>query len=111
MGERPEMTYRFEQHGRAEVTIFRIARVDARAGAKATRYFKRLLTLGEEHALRVASEALRQLPAARARWPKWSRPAGLQAHEEELILPAFLLADGRSVEQVEQVVSTGGRGY
>lgn len=25
MGERPEMTYRFEQHGRAEVTIFRIA--------------------------------------------------------------------------------------
>ena len=103
--------YRFEQHGRAEVTIFSIAGVEARAGAKSTRYFRKLLAHGEDHALKVTREALRRLPEARQRWPKWSRPAGLQSHEEELILPAFLLADGKTVEQVDAIVAQGGKGF
>jgi hypothetical protein len=103
--------YRFETHGRAEVTILSLEGVEARAGAKSTRYFRKLLTLGEDHALQVAREALRRLPEARTRWPTWSRPAGLQPHEQELILPAFLLADGRSVEQVDQIVADGGSGF
>ena len=35
----------------------------------------------------------------------------LWSHEQELILPAFLLADGRSVEQVDRIVADGGKGY
>jgi hypothetical protein len=105
------VNYRFEMHGRAEVTIFSIDGIEARAGAKSTRYFKRLLGLGEDHAIRVTSEALRRLPEARQRWPKWSRPAGLRPDEEELILPAYLLADGKSPEQIDAIVASGGKGF
>jgi hypothetical protein len=106
------VSYRFERDRSAEVTIFSIDGVPARAGAKATRYFRRLLERGEKEALHVAAEALRRVDEARARWPDWPRPSGLRSPDEtELILPALLLADGWAIDRIDRVVATGGRGF
>jgi hypothetical protein len=106
--------YRFERHGRAEVTVFDLGGVRARTGAKGTRRFRQELAAGEAPARRLVDEALRRMPEVRRRWPwkDWPRPAGYDpAEEHEIVLPAFLLAAGESVESVDGVVRTGGRGY
>lgn len=101
--------YRFEQHGRATVTVFDFGDVQARTGAKGTRFFKKVLESNTDPR-RVAEEALRRMDEVRRRWPwpDWPKPAGLQSHEQEIVLPAFLLATGEDPERVDKLVRRGG---
>jgi hypothetical protein len=106
-----DISYRFEPTGNTTVTIFSIDGQAARAGAKATRYFRKLLDGSEPHALKVAGEAFRRSSEARAKWPEWRKPVGLSQHETELTLIAMLLVDGWDEARITEVVRTDGRGF
>jgi hypothetical protein len=97
--------YRFEPSGRTVVTIFDLDGVRARAGARATRFFQSEVEQKAD-AREIVSETLRRMPQVRARWPRaqWPQPYGLQAEEEEIVLPALMLGAGRSDDEVERVV-------
>ncbi len=88
-------------------TVFRFGRVDARTGAKGTRFFKKLLEERPGEARSIAEEALRCMPHVRSRWPRssWPQPAGLQPHELEIVLPAFLLATGMSDDDFDRRIN------
>jgi hypothetical protein len=102
--------YRFEKHGRVEVTIFEFDDVRARAGARATRFFRDQLDVHPD-AQKLVREALALMPEVRRRWPRkvWPQPYGLRRNEEEeeIVLPAMMLAAGRSDDEVERVVRRG----
>ncbi len=101
--------YRFETDRRAEVTLFTVDRRQARAGAKATRFFKKHVAARTD-AKSIVLDALDRMPNIRARWPHavWPKPTGLEAPEDELVLPALMLAAGRSEEEVERIVRSNG---
>ena len=100
--------YRFEPHGDTEVTVFTFDRGQARTGARGTRFFKKHI-VGRADAEEVVVEALRRMRDVRKKWPRedWPQPAGLQANEHEIVLPALLLAAGWSTEEVARIVESG----
>ena len=97
--------YRFEQYGKIEVTVFDLDGSLARTGAKGTRFFRRQL---EEHPdpKGLVQDALQRMREVRRRWPRkeWPQPYGLRLEEQEIVLPALLLAAGRPDDEVERVV-------
>jgi len=105
--------YEFAMSGNTEVTLLSIDGVIARAGGKATKFLRRAIASDETAALALAREGLRRMPEARRHWPRpergqpkglrtWGQPKGLRSgQEEELILPALLLASGKTFAEVE----------
>ena len=85
--------YRFEPHGKTEVTIFTLEAGLARTGARGTCFFKGEV-LKAPDPKRVVEDALALMP----RWPtgKWPRPAGLRPVEQAIVLPALEQALGRA---------------
>ncbi|MGH3020329.1 MAG: hypothetical protein ACRDNR_09235 [Gaiellaceae bacterium] len=100
--------YRFESHGNAEVTVFTLDGEQARTGARGTRFFKKHIAPRAD-AEEVVVEALRRMRDVRKEWPReaWPQPAGLQANEHEIVLPALLLATGWSTAEVARIVQSG----
>jgi hypothetical protein len=100
--------YSFEKHGRIEVTVFDFEDVHARTGAKGTRFFRDQFDRHPDPK-KLVREALRRMPEVRRRWPRkeWPQPYGLRADEDEIVLPALLLAAERPDDEVERVVKTG----
>jgi hypothetical protein len=84
--------FRFEQHRRTEVTVFDLDGVAARAGARGTRFFKSdvLVAANPKQIVRDAVQLMDKWPAG-----KWPRPAGLESHEQPIVLPALQEAMGR----------------
>lgn len=101
--------FRYEQDRRAEVTVFSFGAVRARTGAKGTRFFKKHVEMRAD-ARAVVSDALDRMPSVRARWPQqtWPRPSGLQPDEHEIVLPALMLAAGRSEDEVDRIARSRG---
>jgi hypothetical protein len=102
-------SFRYEAYGRSEVTVFDFGDRLARTGRKRDEVLPRASGVGSSGPCRTSTAALDRLPEVRKRWPwpDWPKPAGLQPNEEEIVYPAFLLAAGRSVETVDQVVRKG----
>jgi hypothetical protein len=104
-----EEWYRFERDRRATVTRFTLGGIRARTGAKGTRFFERHI-VGRSDAKQVVLDALGRMDYVRTRWPreKWPQPTGLEKGEAEIVLPALMLAAGRSEAEVDRVVESRG---
>jgi hypothetical protein len=103
-----ESWYHFEPHGRTEVTVFVLDGKQARTGARGTRFFKKHVADGA-NARKVVRDALARMPSVRVDWPQsaWPQPAGLEGYEDEIVLPALMLAAGWSKAAVDRVVQSG----